>query len=108
MHSIWEITKERLKLLQFYKTNILYAELQSHNIWKKLKNHMTPNISSHLHISGLNLVKHEFHHIVIKFHHKIALAIWYQSSPTASGGLFFVAYKKYIFLDMSVKLVLKN
>ena len=68
----------------------------------------TPNISSHLHISGLNLVKYEFHHIVIKFQHKIALAIWYQSSPTASAGLFFVAHKKCIFLDMYAKLVLKN
>ena len=33
-----------------------------------------PNIPSHLHISDSNLLQYEFHHIAIKFYHKIS---WY-------------------------------
>ena len=35
MHSTWQITKERINLLLFYMTDILYTELQSHNIREK-------------------------------------------------------------------------
>ena len=43
-----------MKLLTFYVTDFLSTELESHNIWKKIKNHMendVPNIPSNLHIS---------------------------------------------------------
>ena len=102
---------ETIKLLTFYMTDFLFTEPWSYNIWRKLKNHMKdniPNIPSHLHISDPNLLQYEFHHIIIKFYHKIFLALWNQSSPTASGGLFFVAHKKRIFLNMSAKRALKN
>ena len=58
-----------------------------------MKNDMR-NIPSHLHISDSNLLQHEFHHIVIKFYHKISLVLWDQSSPTASGAQFFSTQKK--------------
>ena len=37
-----------------------------------MKNNI-PNIASHIHISDSNLLQYEFHHIVIKFYHKISL-----------------------------------
>ena len=54
---------ETIKLLPFYMTDFLFTELQSHNIWRKLKTHMKNdirNIPSHLHISDLNLLQYEF------------------------------------------------
>ena len=69
---------ETIKLLPFYLTDFLFTELQGHNIWRKVKNHMKtdiPNIPSHLHISDSNLLQHEFHYIVIKFYHKISLVL---------------------------------
>ena len=50
-----------IKLLPFYMTNFLFTELQSHNIWRKLKNHMKNDIPnnifpSHVQISGPNLL----------------------------------------------------
>ena len=50
---------ETIRLLPFYMTNFLFTELQSHNICRKLKNHMKndiPSIPSHFHISDLNLL----------------------------------------------------
>ena len=35
---------ETIKLLPFYMTDFLFTELQSHNIWRKLKNHMKTDI----------------------------------------------------------------
>ena len=90
MHSIWAITKEA----PFYMTDVLFAELQSHNIWRKLKNHLKndiPNIPNYLHISDSNLPWIPSHRH--QFHHKISLALWDQSLPTVSGELFFVAQK---------------
>ena len=60
-----------------------------------MKNDMS-DIPIHLHISDLNLLQYEFHHIVLKFYHKISLALWGQSSPTASGGQFFSTQKVHI------------
>ena len=77
-------------------TEFLFTEVQSHNISRKLKNHMKSdmsNIPSHLHISDSNLLQHEFHQIVIKFYHKISLVLWDQSSPTASGAQLFSTQK---------------
>ena len=55
-----------------------------------------PNIPSHLHISDPNLQQYELHHIVIELYHKFSLALWDQSSPTASGGQFFSTQKMHI------------
>ena len=59
-----------------------------------------PKIRRYLHISDQNLLQHEFHHMVFKFHHKI------------SGGQLlednFLAHKICAFLNMHAKLVLKN
>ena len=55
MHSIWAITKET----PFYMADFLFTELQSHNIWRKLKNRTKndiPNIPNYLHISDPNLL----------------------------------------------------
>ena len=74
-----------------------------------MKNDIPNNkFPSHLHISDPNLLQYEFHHIAIIFHHRISLALGDESSPTASGGIFFVAHKKCIFLDTSAKFFLKN
>ena len=104
---------ETIKLLPFHMTDFLFTELQRHNIWRKLKNHMKndmPNniFRSYLNICDRNLRWYQIHRIIIKFHHKISLALWDQSLPTASGGLFFVTHKKCIFLEMSAKFVFKN
>ena len=93
MHSIWAITKEA----PFYMTDVLFAELQSHNIWRKLKNHLKndiPNIPNYLHISDSNLPWIPSHRH--QFHHKISLALWDQSLPTVSGGLFCGTQKMHI------------
>ena len=48
---------EAIRLLPFYMTDFLFTELQRHNIWRKLKNHMKndmPDIPGHLHISDPN------------------------------------------------------
>ena len=63
------------------------------------------NIPSQLHMSDPNLLQYEFDQIVIKFYHKIFLAL--QSSSTDSGGQF-LAHTKCIFLYMPPTLVLKN
>ena len=50
---------ETIKLLPFYMTDFLFTELQSHNIWRKLKNRMKndiPNIPNYLLISDPNLL----------------------------------------------------
>ena len=72
--------KGETKLLPSYMTDFLFAELRGHNIWRKLKYCMNidiciPNIPSHLHISDPNLWQYNFHHIVIKFYHKISLVL---------------------------------
>ena len=65
-----------MKIKKSYeKWYTLYPELPSWYFWPKFT---TIWILSHLH----------------QFHHKISLALWDQSLPTASGGLFFVAHKK--------------
>ena len=71
-----------------------------------MKNDIT-NIRSHLHISDSNLLKYEFHHIVIKFYHKISLVLSDQSSPTASAGQFFSTQKMHI-SEYACKTCLKN
>ena len=56
-----EYKVETIKLLPFYMTHFLFTEQLSHNIWRKLKNHMKDDIPnnifpSHLHISDPNLL----------------------------------------------------
>ena len=55
-----------------------------------------PHIPSHLHNSDPNLLQYEFHHIFIKFYHKISLVLYDQSSLTASGGQFLSTQKMHI------------
>ena len=108
---MWHCKGETIKLFPFFMTDFLFTELLNHNIWRKLTNHVKndiPNIPSHLHISDSNLLWYEFHHIVIRFHHKIPLDFEIILWLTASGGLFFVTHKKCIFLDISAKFVFKN
>ena len=39
-----DYNEETIKLLLFYMTDFFFTELQSHNIWRKLKNHMKIDI----------------------------------------------------------------
>ena len=109
MHLYERLQRTDNKVITIPYDIFLFAELQSHNIWRKLKNHMKndiPNIPSQLRIFDSNLLEYEFHHIVIKFYHKICLVLSDQSSLTASGGQF-LAHKKCVFLNMPVTLVLR-
>ena len=58
-----------------------------------------PNIPNYLHISD---PKYD------QFHHKISLALWDQSLPTASGGLVFAAHKKMHISEYVCKTCLKE
>ena len=76
-----EYKVETIKLLPFLMTDFLFTELQRHNIWRKLKNHMKndmPNniFPSYLNISDPNLTWYQIHRIIITFHHMISLALW--------------------------------
>ena len=59
-HSVWQI---------FYLQNCKAIKFEENQ--KSYKKYI-PNIPSHLHISDSNLIQEEFHHIVIKFYHKIS------------------------------------
>ena len=95
---------KKITLLPFYMTFFLFTELQSHNIWRKLKNHMKndiPNIPSRLHIYNMNFITLSWNFIKrFPWYFKINL-----------GRLFleanFLARKKCIFLNMPAKLVLR-
>ena len=84
--------------------------LESHLTFEEnLKLHMKndiPKIPSHLHISEPNLLMN----FITSSSNFITRFLWHFEvtfSPTASGGLFFVAHKKCMFLNMSAKLVFK-
>ena len=103
MHSIWE-------RLQSYYHSIWQIFYLSHNVWRKLKNHMKidiPNIASHF--IFLTQIYYNLNFIT-------SSSISSQDFPGTLRSIlancfwriFFVAHKKCIFLNMSAKFVLKN
>ena len=102
---------EKTKLLPFYMTDFLFTELYSHNIWRKLKNHMKNDIYLIPQVTFIFLPQICYNmnfitlpsNFITRFHWYFKINLrWLLLDDN------FLAHKKCIFLNMPAKLILKN
>ena len=100
---------ETIKLLPFYMTDFLFTELYSHNIWRKLKNHMKNTIYLiYSHLIFLTQIYYNMNFITFSSNF-ITTFHWYFKINLRRLLLEdnFLVHKKCIFRNMPAKLVLR-
>ena len=100
---------ETIKLLPFYMTDFLFTELYSHNIWRKLKNHMKITIYLiYSHLIFLTQIYYNMNFITFSSNF-ITTFHWYFKINLRRLLLEdnFLVHKKCIFRNMPAKLVLR-